>query len=101
MAKQQVATVEQTNVVSLEDKLPDDILKELEQDAGRGFSQKAEDSVVPLIRILQDLSPQVKTRDPAYIEGAMPGDILVAATGTLFKGNKGIDVVPFAFQRHY
>jgi hypothetical protein len=101
MAKQQVARTEETNVVPLEDKLPDDILKELEQDAGRGFSQNTDDSVVPLIRILQDLSPQVKNRDPAYIEGAMPGDIFVAATGTLIKGDKGMDVVPFAFQRHF
>jgi len=41
--------------------------------AGAGTSQKAEDNLVPMLYILQDNSPQVKKRDPKYIQGAEPG----------------------------
>ncbi len=45
------------------------------QDAGLGVSTSAEDNLVPLLYVLQPLSPQVDRRSPQYIEGAEAGDI--------------------------
>lgn len=86
---------------SQEAQLPAELLAEMEQDAGRGFSQNREDSVTPLIVVLQDLSPQVKPRDPAYIEGATAGDFYISATGRVIKGSDGIVVIPSGFRHEY
>jgi hypothetical protein len=39
------------------------------------LSQSASDNLIPLVYILQPLSPQVMARNPAQIQGAEPGDI--------------------------
>lgn len=43
---------------------------------GQGTSGAREDNVIPFLSILQDMSPQVKKREDAYIEGAEPGMIM-------------------------
>lgn len=80
---------------------PAELLEDMKKDAGRGFSQHRDDSVLPLIRVLQDLSPQVKPRDPAYIEGAQAGDFFIPANGRVIKGSEGLDVIPVAFHHEY
>jgi hypothetical protein len=45
------------------------------EDVGAGLSTAADDNLVPMMRILQSLSPQVKNNRPEYIKGAKPGDI--------------------------
>jgi hypothetical protein len=56
-------------------------------DAGKGVSTAAEDRIVPLVYVLQANSPQVKSRDPKYIDGAKDGDIW-------FRGAVEREVVP-------
>ena len=65
---------------------------------GVGLSTDARDNLVPLIYILQPLSPQVMKKNPAYIEGAEAGDIwLKGAVDPIVKGDEGINFCPCAF----
>jgi hypothetical protein len=71
---------------------------EADQHAGQeGMS--AQDYQIPRLVILQDLSPQVKKTEAAYIDGAEPGDICDVLTGTLYSGSDGITVVPISYRR--
>jgi len=92
--------------VQSEEKLPaisstEDLSDLFVKDAGRGYSHEREDSVVPHIKILQDLSPQVKSRDPQYVEGAQAGDFFIPATGKLIKGSEGMWLIPCGFHHEY
>ncbi len=51
---------------------------------------------IPFLRVLQDLSPQVKSKMPGYIKGAKPGQIFNTASKTLYDR---IRVVPCYFQQ--
>lgn len=63
------------------------------QDAGAGYeNQTAADVQIPFITILQDLSPQVKKRDPLYIAGAEPGMLLNTVTGEILP--EGVEFIP-------
>lgn len=71
-------------------------------DAGKGTSQAQEDNLVPLIYILQALSPAVNKRKPEYIEGAEAGDIwLRNASQQLVKGEDGILFQPCFFSKDF
>jgi hypothetical protein len=72
----------------------------LKADAGKGVSTAAEDNLIPLVYILQPLSPQVM-EGPAQIAGARPGDIwLKNATDPIVKGKEGIWFMPcFMYQK--
>lgn len=60
----------------VEDFLPPAHLAEFaERDAGQGVSTSADDNLVPLIYVLQPLSPQCDRRSPQYVEGAEAGDL--------------------------
>ena len=86
-----------SNIVTAMDMVPDFLKDKIDQDAGRGSSTDAADNIVPLIYVLQANSPQVNRRNPAYIEGAEPGDIwLRNAPRPIIKGDKGI-----VFQQSY
>jgi hypothetical protein len=65
----------------------EDMMSEAEALGGAGRTKGIDDNQVPFLKLLQDLNPQVKKRDPAYIEGAEPGDILNTATGRVYKGS--------------
>jgi len=58
------------------------------------------DMAIPFLRVLQDLSPQVKKRDPAYLDGAEAGMILHTATNELTPGETGVVVVPVKYQHN-
>ena len=95
---------EQTTALAIKELVgpPDIPMEDLEKNAGRGFSQRREDSVLPMVRILQDLSPQVKPRDPAYIEGAKAGDFYIAASNRVIPGTPGlVGVIPCGFAHEY
>lgn len=51
---------------------------------------------IPFLRVLQDLSPQVKTKMSGYIKGAKPGQILNTASKEVYDR---IRVVPCYFQQ--
>lgn len=64
------------------------------QDAGKGVSTAIEDNIVPLIYILQALSPQVNKKKEEYVQGAEAGMIWFRGTKKTVKGEDGILVVP-------
>jgi hypothetical protein len=89
MAKD-VTKAKSTDVVEVDEEFE----KELSQDAGKGISTEAEDNLVPLIYVLQPLSPQVMA-GPAQIPGAKAGDIwLKNATDPIVQGSEGIWFMP-------
>lgn len=53
-------------------------------EVGLGTSTSADDNIIPFITVLQDMSPQVKKRDEAYVEGAEPGCLFNTATKQLW-----------------
>ncbi len=73
-----LATVATGNAISAE------MAAELAEDAGAGTSQSADDNIIPFIVLLQDMSPEVKKRDPEYVEGAEVGMLLNKATRQLY-----------------
>lgn len=81
--------------------VPANLAKRMEQDAGKGVSTAAEDRIIPLIYILQANSPQVKPRDPKYINGAQAGDIWLrnSAKRELVKGDEGFEFQPCYFMK--
>lgn len=63
-------------------------------DANMGYEGAgAKCYAVPLLYILQDLSSQVKKRDPEYIEGAEAGMFYNNVTRKLFGGAEGLTVI--------
>jgi hypothetical protein len=86
------------DVKKMEDSLPAEYDPELDklvqENLGKGVSTAAEDNLVPLIYVLQPLSPQVMD-GPAYIEGARAGDIwLRNAVDPIVKAKEGIWFMP-------
>jgi hypothetical protein len=74
-------------VQKTDEKLPATELDELmKRDAGKGISNKAEDNLIPQIKVLQPLSPQVLD-GPNQVPGAKAGDFLLA--GRPLDGKKG------------
>ncbi len=59
--------------------------QEAQRNAGAGTSQDREDNLMPFVVVLQDMSPQVKKREPTYIDGAEPGMILRTDIKKLYK----------------
>lgn len=53
--------------------LPADLLAEVDELGGLGYSENSEDSMIPILAILQDNSAEVKKKHPKYIEGAEAG----------------------------
>jgi hypothetical protein len=72
-----------------------------EQDAGKGVSTDVADNVVPLLKILQPLSPQViKQKKQDYIPGAEAGMIWPRGEKQVWDGEEeGIRIVPCYYER--
>lgn len=79
--------------------MPADFLSDAEMYAGAGASNDASDQLIPFLAILQDMSPQVKKRDPAYIEGAEPGMIMHTALKRIIPGEEGVLFQPCFFSK--
>lgn len=59
---------------------------DLESMSGAGMEAvSVKDIAIPFLKILQDLSPEIKKSKPEYIEGAEPGLICNTVTGELYK----------------
>ena len=68
--------------------LPSELTAMFEADAGMGMENVgSEDVKIPFLRILQDLSPQVK-EGKEYIQGAKPGMIINSVSKKLYDGRK-------------
>ena len=84
---------QETNVVKFD---PSIIL----EDAGTASENMTnDDMLIPRLRILQALSPQVSKADGAYIKGAEAGMIFDNVTNEYFDGEKGITVVPVKYRK--
>lgn len=81
------------------DLLPPEQLGDLmDQHAGEGVSQRAEDNLVPMLAVLQALSPQVDRRNVAHVNGAEPGAIwLKNSPVEIVPGEQGIEFQPCWF----
>jgi hypothetical protein len=74
---------------------PVDLDAFVREDVGKGISTKAEDNLVPLLYILQPLSPQVNKKDSAYMDGAEQGMFwLRNVNDPLVAGDEGIYFQP-------
>jgi|TARA_R100000278_G_scaffold97237_1_gene74368 hypothetical protein len=60
--------------------------------AGQGTENLDSGSSLPFIRILQDLSPQLKKQKDEYIEGAESGDLFFAKTQSVLE--QPVEIVP-------
>lgn len=60
-------------VAKVQSNLPANIAQDMLGDVGKNVSTKAEDNLVPFLKVLQKMSPQVDKRNDAYIEDAEAG----------------------------
>lgn len=65
--------------------VPADMMAEIDDIGDLGYSEKSEDSMVPILAILQDNSAEVKKKHSKYIEGAEPGDLIIRSLGRVIK----------------
>jgi hypothetical protein len=73
-----------------------------ENTQAEGFEEADRDSyAIPLLKLLQKMSPEVDEADGAFIEGAKPGMFLNNATGRMGDGKEGIVIVPVHFSRRF
>jgi len=76
--------------------------EELDQDVGAGVSTDARDNLVPLLTIIQKLSPQLSKSRPQYIPDAKAGDIyLKLMDNPLVDGEEGVLFQPCWFYLQY
>src|SRR5262252_8802325 len=82
--------------------MPAGMMERMQADAGKGLSTKAEDNIVPIITVLQPLSPQLQRSSTKYISSAMAGDIMMKnAANPIIKGESGIIFQPCYFMKEW
>ena len=82
--------------------VPDNLANMFVEDAGAGQAGVSmEHLALPFIRMIQNGSPERKKTNAKYIEGSEEGDIFNTVTRELYKQDKGIFVVPCAFEFAY
>lgn len=57
--------------------LPAGMMEEIAEVGDLGYSEKQEDSMIPILAVLQDQSGEVKARHSKRIEGANAGDLII------------------------
>lgn len=87
-------------VTEKKDNLPAAI--DFEDDAGKGIEGADNDSyAIPLLKVLQKVSPQCDPDNGAYMEEAKPGDFYNTITNELYSGSKGVTVIPCYFKHTF
>ena len=76
--------------------LPAELMGMMQEDAGKGISDNPNDVGIPFIAVLQDMSPQVKKRDEAYIDGAEVGMLFNTVTKELYP--HGVQFLPVYYE---
>lgn len=84
--------------VHKESGLPAEMMDSMMADAGMGVSTDPNEVGIPFLYILQDLSPQVKKRDEAYIDGAEVGDIYNHISKEVIPAAVGFDWIEVGFE---
>lgn len=78
---------------------PDALTKQLLADSGAGFEEASRDAyAIPFLRVLQDLSPQVKKTMAGYVPGAKPGMLFNTVSRELYSS---VRVIPCHFQQQF
>lgn len=77
-----------TEVVTTDNEydLPADFMAELAGVSGLGYSEKAEDTLIPILGIIQDNSAELKRKHEKYWEGAVGGDLIIRSLQKKFAG---------------
>jgi len=69
-------------------------------DAGAGLENVTQDDlVIPRLKLVQALSPQVQKHDGAYIDGISVGDIFNTVSNEFWSGEEGITIIPVTYKR--
>ena len=69
---------------------------------GTGLEETTtEDFAIPFIRVLQPMSPQLQKQHGSYVAGAGAGDLYNTVTGEAYDGEKGISIIPCAYNKKY
>tara|TARA_R100000935_G_scaffold58613_1_gene96566 strand:+ start:1902 stop:2651 length:750 start_codon:yes stop_codon:yes gene_type:complete len=69
---------------------------------GTGLEETTtEDFAIPFVRVLQPMSPQLQKQNGSYVAGASAGDLYNTVTGEAYDGEKGITIVPCAYNKKY
>jgi len=71
-----------------------DVMDDIFEHEGEGASFDSSEMQIPFVRLIQALSPQIKKKDPQFIEGASMGDAFNNVTGQFWPGEDGITVIP-------
>ncbi len=81
--------------------VPAHLRDKMKADAGKGVSDNADDSLVPLVVVLQAQSPQAMKQKPEYLKGAEAGSIWMKnAPQPVVAGSEGILFQPCAFYKN-
>jgi hypothetical protein len=83
--------------------VPEYLREQVEQDAGKGVSTDRDDNIVPLLYVLQPLSPQCDEASPARVPGARAGMIWLRnyTPRELVSGDEGILYLPCYFYKDW
>jgi|TARA_R110000850_G_scaffold71610_4_gene157834 hypothetical protein len=74
--------------------LSTDLMDDIMEFAGEGTSFDSDEMLIPFVRALQALSPQLNKKKPEFIPGAEQGDLYNTVTGEVWKGEEGASIVP-------
>lgn len=80
-----------------------ELMDEIVESGELGYSEKAEDSLIPILGILQDNSGEIKKKHDRYIEGCEPGDLIIRSLQKVFKADaqnedEGVMFQPCGFE---
>jgi hypothetical protein len=91
--KNEVAETKATAISTFDDSL---------LSGGTGLEETTtEDFAIPFIRVLQPMSPQLQKQHGSYVAGASAGDLYNTVTGEAYDGEKGISIIPCAYNKKY
>lgn len=80
--------------------LPAALAGMMQEDAGKGISTAREDNVIPMVYILQPLSPQINKNNAEFIERSEPGQVFLKGfVAPLVPGEEGIVFQPCAWRK--
>jgi hypothetical protein len=101
MNKKLEADTTTTDIVTAEGEVLPTFSAEMFGDDVMGYSEKSEDSLVPVLAILQDQSGEVKKKHEKYIEGAESGMCIIRALQMLFPSDRPIVFQPCGFTHEW
>lgn len=100
MAKEKAAS---TDVAATEAKLPVAVANPFEGTgikANAGFEEvDSSDIIIPFLRALQPLSPQLDESKPKYLPDAKKGQLVITGLNKLFDGKEGVYFIPVYYQK--